>query len=77
MVDADLYQPLVILGLILIFLGVVFLAAPFLIRFLPSIERLPPIILWVYKSDGFYFATSPLLIIISIISIITYSLKTH
>ena len=75
MVDTGSYQPFVILGLTLIVLGVIFLAIPFLVKLAPSIERLPPILFWVYRRDGFYFATSPILIIISLISILLYLLK--
>ena len=62
-------------GLLLIVVGLVFVAMPFLAKLMPSIEKLPPIILWVYKKDGFYFATSPLLIIISLISLLAYFLR--
>jgi len=37
---------------------------------IPSLEKVPWIILWVYRRDGFFFATSPLLIIISAVSLL-------
>ncbi|MGA1975280.1 MAG: hypothetical protein ABSG92_06560 [Conexivisphaerales archaeon] len=77
MVDTNPYQAFVIPGLILIVIGVIFLAVPLLARFVPSVEKLPPIILWVYRSDGFYFATSPILLVISIVSIALYLLRTR
>lgn len=55
------------LGVIVILLGVLLLAVPYLIRYAPEIEKLPPILLYVYRRDGFYFATSPILIIVSIV----------
>lgn len=64
------YRPFTILGLLLIVSGLLLVLLPFLARHLPSLEKLPWIILWVYRRDGFYFATSPLLIIISLISLL-------
>ena len=64
------YRPFTTLGLLLIVCGLVLVALPFVIRFIPNIERVPWIILWVYRRDGFFFATSPLLIIISLVSLI-------
>ena len=72
---SEVYQALQMLGLMLLILGLIFIAIPFLVKLLPSLEKVPPIILWVYKHDGFYFATSPLLIIISLISIILFLLS--
>jgi hypothetical protein len=43
---------------------------PVITRNLPTLERLPWFILWVYKTDGFYFATSPLLIVLSLLSLL-------
>ena len=64
------YRPITLLGLLLIFSGVILVALPFIARNLPSIEKLPWILVWVYRRDGFYFITSPLLIIISLISLL-------
>jgi hypothetical protein len=64
------YKPFTILGLLLIVSGLLLVLLPFLACHLPSLEKLPWIILWVYRRDGFYFATSPLLIIVSLISLI-------
>jgi len=61
------YRSFAWLGAIMILLGVLFLAIPYLIRYAPQIEKLPPILLYVYRRDGFYFATSPILIIVSIV----------
>ena len=64
------YRPLTALGLLLILSGAVLVLLPLLSRRLPSIERLPWILVWVYRGNGFYFITSPLLIIISILSLL-------
>ena len=61
------YSSFAWIGAIMILLGVLFLAIPYLIRYAPEIEKLPPILLYVYRKDGFYFATSPILIIVSIV----------
>jgi len=71
------YRPITLLGLLLIFSGVILVALPFIARNLPSIEKLPWILIWVYRSDGFYFITSPLLIIISLISLLLRVLGRH
>ncbi|MBN1682193.1 hypothetical protein JW865_01405 [Candidatus Bathyarchaeota archaeon] len=62
-------------GLLLIIIGLFFVLTPLLIRSFPNIEKIPWFILWIYKTDGFTFATSPILIIISLISFILYYLK--
>jgi len=68
------YRPMTLLGLLLILSGVVLVALPFVARHLPSLERLPWILVWVYRRDGFYFITSPLLIIISLVSLVLHLL---
>lgn len=64
------YRPFTAMGLILILSGIILIMLPFITRHLPNLEKLPWIIVWVYRKDGFYFVTSPLLIILSLISII-------
>ena len=58
------------MGLILILSGIILVMLPFIARHLPNLEKLPWILIWVYRKNGFYFVTSPLLIILSIISIV-------
>ncbi len=67
-------NPFTYLGVLFIVLGLLFVAIPFISRYI-DVEKIPWIILWVYKSDGFVFATSPILIIISLISIILAYLR--
>ncbi len=64
------YRPLTAMGLILILSGIILVMLPFIARHLPNLEKLPWILIWVYWKNGFYFVTSPLLIILSIISIL-------
>ena len=65
----DEYTPFTSMGILMIILGVIFVALPYIARLIPDIDRIPWIILYVYKRDGFYFATSPILIILSLISL--------
>jgi len=60
--------PFTLLGVMLILLGVVFVALPYISRVV-DIEKIPWVILYIYRSDGFVFATSPLLIILSLLSL--------
>ena len=64
------YRSLTTLGVILIASGIVLVALPILARYVPSLDKLPWFILWVYRKNGFYFATSPLLIIVSLVSLL-------
>jgi len=66
------YEGFVIIGLILILLGFILIMFPFISRLIPSLGRVPSIIWWTYRSDGFHFATSPILIIISILSLLFF-----
>ncbi|OGD56076.1 hypothetical protein A3K78_05530 [Candidatus Bathyarchaeota archaeon RBG_13_52_12] len=65
----DEANPLTLLGILLILLGVVFVALPYLSRVV-DVEKIPWIILYVYRRDGFTFATSPILLILSALSLI-------
>ena len=64
------WRPFTTLGLLLIVSGILLVLLPFIARILPSIDRVPWILIWVYRRDGFFFATSPLLIIISLLSLL-------
>ena len=59
-------------GVFLVLLGLAFIVAPLIVKHLPSIslERIPWIVLWVYRKDNFWFATSPILIIAGIVYIL-------
>jgi hypothetical protein len=54
-------------GAILIILGVILFITPLFLERVPFLEKVPWIILYVYRSNNFIFVTSPILIIISII----------
>lgn len=58
------------LGVLFILLGVALVLIPIVARYLPSqdiLDRVPWIILYVYRQDNFFFATSPLLILASLV----------
>ena len=61
----------------MILLGIILVLIPYLIRYAPAIEKLPPIVLYVYRRDGFVFATSPILIAISIIWVLISALSRY
>ncbi len=63
-------QPFTTLGLILIVSGLLLVLLPFLTRYLPSLDQVPWLLIWVYRRDGFIFVTSPLLILLSLLSLI-------
>ncbi len=65
----DEANPFTIVGVLLILLGVVFVALPYISRVV-DVDKIPWIIFYVYRNDGLTFATSPLLIILSAISLI-------
>ena len=70
MSNADSYWPIMLLGLSFILLGIAMLLLPLLSRLPPIMQKLkemPPILVYVYHHNGFYFVTSPILIIISAI----------
>ena len=71
----DVYRPFTSIGWLLIIIGIVFVSLPYLARVFPAIDKLPWFIWWSYRSDGFYFGTSPLLILISIASLLWNLLK--
>ena len=64
--EPDMYRFLQVIGLLLIVLGVLIFFAPFLLERMPSLEKVPWIILYVYRDNHFVFVTSPILIMISI-----------
>lgn len=66
-------QQIVWLGIFLIIVGIVLVLLPTLAKYI-DLSRIPSWIIYVYRSDGFYFVTSPLLIILSIISVVLYIL---
>lgn len=58
--------------------GLVLLLFPLIPKLTPildRLERLPPILIYVYESNDFYFVTSPLLIVVALAFLIWKILK--
>lgn len=75
MLETEVFRPLTTLGLILILLGVILVLLPLILKYLPEVEKLPSILVYVYRKGNFVFITSPLLIIISLISLIYFLIR--
>lgn len=56
-------------------LGALLFIAPILLDQLPSLSNLPWILLYIYRRNGFVFVTSPLLLIISVMSLLWWLLN--
>jgi len=63
-----------VLGIVLMVLGALLFIVPLILDKMPSLESVPWILLYVYRRDGFVFVTSPILIIISILSLLWWIL---
>lgn len=64
------------LGLTLVILGALLFILPMIMDKMPSLEKIPWIFIYVYRSGNFTFVTSPILIIISILSLILYLIQS-
>ena len=64
----DWQNPFNVFGVTLILMGVALLIVPIIAKIIPTVdlEKIPWLILYVYRRDGFVFITSPLLIIIGV-----------
>ena len=71
-------SPFTVLGLFLIVIGAVLLAVPYILKHLPTLERLeqvPWILLYVYRKDDFYFMTSPILLILGMAYLVWHLIR--
>ncbi|MCW3981955.1 MAG: hypothetical protein NWE81_02405 [Candidatus Bathyarchaeota archaeon] len=64
------FKLLPLIGILLIVFGVILVTLPLITQLVPSVEKLPWIIVWIYEKIWAYFATSPLLIVTSLVSIL-------
>lgn len=64
----DWERAFIILGITLVLMGFALILVPIIVKVFPSVnlEKIPWILLYVYRKNGFFFATSPILIIIGI-----------
>jgi len=67
-------HPLTWLGLAFVLIGISLIILPIAARHV-ELDRLPGWLIYVYRSDGFFFATSPLLLLLSLLSVILYLLR--
>jgi hypothetical protein len=67
-------HPFTWLGVFLILLGVALVLIPVLGQYV-DLSKVPSWLIYVYRSNGFYFVTSPLLILLSVISLIVFILR--
>ncbi|MDI6642879.1 MAG: hypothetical protein QMD95_02375 [Candidatus Hodarchaeaceae archaeon] len=66
-------HPLTWLGIALILIGVAFVLLPIIGKYVDFLQ-VPSWLVYVYHSDGFYFVTSPILIVLSLLAFITFLL---
>ncbi|MEM4310859.1 MAG: hypothetical protein QXX95_00510 [Nitrososphaerales archaeon] len=66
-----------LLGLFFIILGIALILMPFLMKIinLQNLEKIPSFIIYIYKSNGFYFVTSPILIALSLLFLLLALLR--
>jgi hypothetical protein len=67
-------HPLTWIGVSLILIGVALVLLPIIGRYV-DLARIPWWLVYVYRSNGFYFVTSPLLIMLSLLSVVIHFLK--
>ena len=66
-------HPLTWLGIALILVGAALVLLPILGKYI-DLSRIPSWLIYIYRSDGFYFITSPILLALSAIALIAYLL---
>jgi len=71
----EVFHSIQLLGIVLMVLGALIFIAPLLLEKLPELEKIPWIILYVYRGNKFIFATSPILIIVSLVSLLLWLLS--
>ncbi len=64
-------HPLTWLGIALILIGLALVLLPIIGSYV-DFSQVPSWLIYVYRSDGFYFVTSPILIVLSLIALLAY-----
>lgn len=67
----NMAHPFTLLGIALILIGTAFVLLPIIGKYI-DLSQVPHWLIYVYHSDGFYFVTSPLLIVLSLIALVAY-----
>ncbi|MDI6859338.1 MAG: hypothetical protein QMC85_02460 [Methanocellales archaeon] len=70
-------HPITMLGIILISIGIILVALPFLVKYAPSLGEIHPFIIYIYHRNNFYFITSPILLLTFIISVMFFLLAKY
>lgn len=68
----DLLRSTFLLGLFFLLLGIALIALPMIVRLIPQDPKVPRLLIYVYRRGNFYFVTSPVLIIISVVSLLIF-----
>jgi hypothetical protein len=69
------FHPFTFVGIIFIIAGILLVILPLIAQYIPSLEKLPWIIIWVYEGENFVLVTSPILLIITVIAFFLNYLK--
>ena len=67
-------HPLTWLGIALILVGVALVLLPIIGKYV-DLSQVPPWLIYIYRSDGFVFVTSPLLLLLSVVALIIHLLR--
>ncbi len=59
-----------VLGILLIILGAMLFLVPTLLKRIPSLEKIPWILLYIYRKDTVLFVTSPILLLLALLSLL-------
>ncbi|MEM2910260.1 MAG: hypothetical protein QXO01_04255 [Nitrososphaerota archaeon] len=63
----ELISPIVFLGILLIIIGVMFVALPILLKFMPRLEEVHPFIFWWFRVNGVTVGTSPAFVLAAVL----------
>lgn len=66
------HRPFNLIGLIMIILGSFLILIPYLAKYFKNIDKVHPMLVYVYRHNNFIFITSPILIVMSVLSILLF-----
>ncbi|MFQ5710736.1 MAG: hypothetical protein ACE5GD_03035 [Candidatus Geothermarchaeales archaeon] len=62
-----MFRAIISLGVAVIIIGVALVLIGVAARYAPPLEKLPPILIYVYRRGDFYLVTSPILILLGVL----------